>query len=510
MPMTRTPGPPTPYWLTSASSPQFPGLRASTTADVVIVGGGITGLTTAYLLAKRGVRVVVLERHRCASGETGRTSAHLTMVTDARLSELVKRLGRDHAQAVWDSGLAAIAQIDTIVREREIDAEFAWVDGYLHAPSQKDVHDDSLDVTADAALARELGFDAESMPAVPVMDRPGIRFEHQARIHPLKYVAGLADAITALGGHIYEQSDVQGFSEEPRSVTANGHTVSCDTVVLATHQPLGGFRSAASAMLFQTKLALYTSYVVAGRVPHGRVPDALWWDTGNPYRYLRVAPQGDHDLLIFGGEDHKTGQHDDTEQCYRRLEARLVTIVPEVELAHRWSGQVIETPDGLPYIGRTAEHEYSATGFSGNGLTGGTLSGLMIADAILGQPNPWTELFDPDRTALARGAWTYLKENADYPYYRIRDRFAGVATRSLRAVKRGEGGIVERHGAQVAVSRDAAGALTLHAAACTHMGCLVAWNQAERTWDCPCHGSRFATDGRVISGPATAPLAEAE
>jgi len=508
--MTRAPGPPTPYWSTSAPCPRFPRLGASTTADVVVVGGGLTGLTTAYLLAKKGVRVVVLERHRCAGGETGRTSAHLTMVTDSPLPELVRRFGRDHAQAVWDAGLAAIAQIDAVVREHEIDAEFAWVDGYLHEPHQKSFHESRVSLEDEAALALELGFDAEYLPAVPLIDRPGIRFENQARMHPTKYLAGLAEAITALGGRIYEESDVHAFTDVPRAVTANGHAVSCDTVVLSTHQPLGGFRSSASAMAFQTKLALYTSYVVGGRVARGCAPDSLWWDTGSPYRYLRVVPQRDHDLLILGGEDHKTGQHDDTEQCYRRLEAALVAIVPEIELTHRWSGQVIETPDGLPYIGRSARYQYSATGFAGNGLTFGTLAALLIADAILDQPNPWTTLFDPDRTALTHGAWKYLKENADYPYYRIRDRFAGAETRSLRAVKRGEGAIVEHHGTKVAVSRDAAGTLRLRSAACTHMGCLVTWNQAERTWDCPCHGSRFTTDGQVISGPASAPLAEIE
>jgi Rieske Fe-S protein len=271
-----------------------------------------------------------------------------------------------------------------------------------------------------------------------------------------------------------------------------------------------GLTGLAGATAFQTKLALYTSYVIAGRVPRGIVPDALWWDTADPYAYLRVEPHRDFDLVIFGGEDHKTGQQDDTMSCYRRLEERLTAILPDVEVMHRWSGQVIETPDGLPYIGQSAEHQYAATGYAGNGLTFGTLAGMMISDAILGRTNPWSELFEPSRKAVTRGLWDYVKENADYPYYLIRDRFTGADAQSLRAVKRGEGKIIERDGSKVAAYRNAAGAVTLRSAICTHMGCVVGWNAAERTWDCPCHGSRFTPTGDVISGPAEAPLANVE
>ena len=290
----------------------------------------------------------------------------------------------------------------------------------------------------------------------------------------------------------------------------NGSTVSCEDVVIATHNPLVGLAGLAGSTLFQTKLALYTSYVIAGRVSSGAVPDALWWDTSDPYHYLRVEPHQNFDVVIFGGEDHKTGQQDDTAACYRRLEERLTTIIPRVELTHRWSGQVIETPDGLPYIGQSADHQYAATGYAGNGLTFGTLAGIMISDAILGRSNPWAELFDPSRKALTRGLWDYLKENVDYPYYMIRDRFAGADAQSLRAVKRGQGKIIERNGAKAAVYRDQAGQVTLRSAICTHMGCAVGWNTAERTWDCPCHGSRFKPTGEVIAGPAEAPLSKVE
>ncbi len=498
-----------PYWSDSASVPTFPQIDRDVEVDVLVVGGGITGLTTAYLLLDSGTSVAVLERARCGQIDTGHTSAHLTMVTDTRLSELVRRFGRDHAQAVWDSGLAALAQIETIVQDRAIDCAFERVDGFLHAPNGATREDDQ-GFEEEATLANDLGFDATFVLDVPFAGGAGVRFDDQARFHPRKYLAGLVGAIRDEGGLIFEHSDAAEFDDDPLRVKANGHWVRARDIVLATHNPLVGTSNLARAAAFQTKLALYTTYVVAGLAPKGVVPDALYWDTADPYHYLRIEPHHDGDLVIFGGEDHKTGQVADTTACYDRLEKDLGARVPGISLTHRWSGQVIETPDGLPYIGRMADHQYAATGFGGNGLTFGTLSGMMVSDAILERRNPWTELFDPGRAAIRHGLWDYIKENTDYPYYMVRDRFAGAEGKSLRSVKRGQGRIIERNGAKIAAYRDAHGAVTLRSATCTHMGCTVAWNPAERTWDCPCHGSRFTPKGDVISGPAESPLPEPE
>ena len=500
----------TPYWSASLSSPVYERIDHDEHADVVVVGGGITGLTAAYELAMAGKRVVLLERAALGEIDTGHTTAHLTMVTDARLSELVDRFGRSHAQAVWDSGLAAIDRIDTIARRHAIDCHFAWVEGYQHAPFGSRQQDEAEQFRAEAALARELGFDAEFVDAVPLVGGPGLRVEGQARFHPRLYLAGLARAVVAAGGHIYEHSAVETFNAEPLGVTANGFAVTGDDIVIATHNPLAGLSSLPVATLFQTKLALYTSYVVAAQVPKGRVADALWWDTADPYHYLRVEPGADHDIVIFGGEDHKTGQVKGTPECYARLEAALRVLLPDTKVVARWSGQVIETPDGLPYLGRMGEHHFAATGFAGNGMTFGTLGGMLCADAVLGRANPWAELFSTDRKALGRSLWDYVKENADYPYYLARDRFAGVEGRSLREVRRGQGKIIDHEGQTVAAYRDEDGVLSLRSATCTHMGCHVGWNPAERTWDCPCHGSRFTPRGEVIAGPAESPLAPVE
>jgi glycine/D-amino acid oxidase-like deaminating enzyme/nitrite reductase/ring-hydroxylating ferredoxin subunit len=498
------------YWIDSASLPRFAKLTRDQHVDVVVVGGGITGLTAAYLLTTAGKSVAVIERGRCAGIDTGHTSAHLTMVTDKPLSDLVDEFGRDHAQAAWDAGLAAIARIDSMIRKHRIDCAFAWVEGYRHRSWTDDERGEHDRFAREAAVASDLGFDATFVEEVPGRGGPGVRFDGQARFHPRKYLAGLARAVRDAEGQIYEHTNADGFLEDPLRVKIGGRTLTCEDIVLATHNPLVGVSGMVSATVLQTKLALYTSYVIAGRAPRGTVPDALLWDSSDPYHYLRTEPHRTFDLVIFGGEDHKTGQVESTTACYDRLGRTLASFLPAVQVTHRWSGQVIETPDGLPYIGRTADHQWIATGFAGNGMTFGTLGAMIAADGILGHRNPWTDLFDPERSAIRRGARQYLVENKDYPYYLIRDRFAGAQGRSLRAVKRGRGVVIERAGAKVAAYRDESGAVTLRSATCTHMGCLVGWNDAERTWDCPCHGSRFQPDGSVLSGPAETPLAKVE
>jgi glycine/D-amino acid oxidase-like deaminating enzyme/nitrite reductase/ring-hydroxylating ferredoxin subunit len=505
----------TPYWQAHAQVARFASLADDLRVDVVVVGGGITGITAAYQLSREGRRVALFERARCVSIDTGHTTAHVTCVTDRRLTALIRELGDDHARAVWDAGLAALAEIGDTIHREAIACDFAWVPGYLHAPVESrsdDLAAAAEELRKEAEAAARLGFDATFVETAPYMNRPAMELADQARLHPRKYLAGLLARIEGHGAQVFEQSAVEEIAPQPDStfaVRVNGHTVTCDHVVIATHNPIVGASSMVSASLLQTKLALYTSYVIGGRVDRGRVPDALYWDTSEPYHYLRIQPERDHDYVIYGGEDHKTGQADDTHACYARLEASLRRLMPGIKVTHRWSGQVIEANDGLPFIGETAERQFAATGFAGNGITFGTLGGMMAADAILGRANPWRELFDIDRTRLRGGLWNYLTENKDYPYYLVRDRFAGAEGKSLRAVRRGQGKILDLDGQRVAAYRAADGSVSIRSATCTHLGCTVEWNGAEQTWDCPCHGSRFDTSGQVISGPAESPLAEA-
>jgi glycine/D-amino acid oxidase-like deaminating enzyme/nitrite reductase/ring-hydroxylating ferredoxin subunit len=486
--------------------PRYPALHRNLTVDVAIVGAGITGLTTAYLLKRAGRTVAVIDRGRCGGVDTAHTTAHVTCVTDSDVSELVDHFGKDHAQAAWDAGLAAIAEMDTIVTDNAIDCHWARVPGYKFAALTADADKERGRLQREASLASELGFDARFLDAVPFFNRPGVEFGGQARIHPGKYLAGLAALVHGGGSYVFEETESEEVADDPLAVKAAGGTINCDYVVMATHTPLAGKTNIASATLLQTKLYLYSSYVIGGRVPKGTIPDALYWDTADPYHYLRLDPHPDFDYVIFGGEDHKTGQSTDTEACYQALETSLQRLIPRIDVTHRWSGQVVETNDGLPFIGETSARQFTATGFAGNGTTFGTVAAMMACDAALGRRNPWDQLFDTGRTKIRGGAWDYLKENKDYPYYMLRGRLAGPDAPSLRELRRGEGRIVEIDGERLAAWRSDSGAVTLLSPICTHMGCIVGWNTAESTWDCPCHGSRFRPSGEVLSGPAESPL----
>jgi len=497
----------TPYWLASTTSPSFPNVSKALTVDALVVGAGITGVTTAYLLQRAGMSVALVERGRIGRIDTGHTTAHLTNVTHVRLNELVENFGRDHARAVWDAGAAAIEQIEENSKREKIDCEFTRVPGYLHAPVASDGETDPKKFRDDAELANEFGFDAAYLDSVPHMQRPGVRFSNQAKFHPLKYLFGLGQRIPSANSFVFEESEVGEFDEEKRRAKVNGHWINYGLAILATHNPLTGESGVISGMTFQTKLALYTSYVVGARIPRGAVPVASFWDTGDPYLYLRIDRKGDEDYAILGGEDHKTGQVEHTENRYQRLEEKLRQLAPGAIIDHHWSGQVIATNDGLPFIGESSPGQFIGTGFAGNGMTFGTLTAMMAADWAAQKKNPWSELFSPSRKKLKGGAWDYLKENADYPYYLLKTRLALPEGGSLSALAPGEGKILKLNGRKMAVYRDPGGKVEKRSAVCTHMGCIVRWNDAELTWDCPCHGSRFRTDCCVISGPAESPLA---
>ncbi|MGH8048031.1 MAG: FAD-dependent oxidoreductase [Chthoniobacterales bacterium] len=488
-------------WNDTSLSLEFPTLHDAVAVDVLIVGGGITGLTTAYLLKQAGRRVAVVDQQDIGGGETSHTTAHLTHVTDARLHELAGKLGNDAARAFWESGRAAIEQIGSLAEELDVDCEFRKVPGYLFAAEEKDAEAESKTLKEDARLAADFGFDATWIGSDPMFHRPAVRFANQAKFHPLRYLASLAKAIPGDGSHVFSKTSGSGINEAKHELRTGHGTIRYKTLVAATHVPIQGETGTLAAALFQTKLAAYSSYAIGAKVP--ATPAALFWDTLDPYHYWRFDDEEDGSFVILGGEDHKTGQEEDTESRYENLEKLLREKFLKAKLTHRWSGQVIETPDGMPFIGEVSERQYLATGFSGNGMTLGTFSAMLLRDLITDRKNPWTDLFDPHRKRLA-GAWDYLRENKDFPVYFVKDRLA--ATEDLADIKRTTGGIVKINGKKCAVYCDEHGKRTVRSAICPHMGCLVAWNPAEKTWDCPCHGSRFTATGDLIAGPAEAGL----
>ena len=529
----------TPYWLETAPEVSFPGISADLQGygtgsagselqvDVLVVGAGMTGLTAAWLLRKAGKRVAVVDRGRVAGGESGHTTAHLTVVTDVFLKDLVHKFGRDHAEAAWDAHGAAIEQLRAIAKEIGVDCELRQVPAFL-VVAEDAPKADAAELQEEAGVLRELGFPGEYVAAGPtlgaVQGRPGIRYANQWKFHPVKYLRALATAFVEAGGFLFEHTEAHEFHSDPTRVktrstseaeagaeTNGGCTVAYEDLVLATHNPLTGQAGFLSQTLLQTKLALYSTYAVEGRAAAGSLPEMLWWDTGKPYLYLRVDRTDAGDVIILGGEDHKTGQdmEGDPEARFARLETKLRKMVPGVVIERRWSGQVIETVDGLPYIGEMhagkLERQFVGTGYSGHGTSFGTLAGMMARDVIVDGASPWTDLFAVERKKLS-ATWDYLVENKDYPFYLAKGLLSRGGKSDVEILQPGEGAVVRQDGHKVAACCDDAGERHVLSPICPHMGCTVAWNAAERTWDCPCHGSRFQPDGKVFSGPAESDL----
>ncbi len=495
-----------PVWIDDTPIPKFPKLQRNIRADVLVVGAGVTGITVAYLLKKAGSTVALIERERVASIDTGHTTAHLTYVTDVQLQQLVRNFGEDHAQAAWDAGAAAIDEIERIVEEERIECEFARVPAYLHAQVGASSEKEASSLRKEADRAAKFGFDATYLDSAPYFNLPAVRFANQAKFHPRKYLRSLIATIPGSGSHVFEKSAASEFDAKKHRVKVNRNWISFDRVVIATNNPLVGLASVPAATLLQTKLSLYTSYAFGARVPIGTIPEGVFWDTRDPYDYLRIDKRSGFDYVVFGGEDHKTGQKRNTKRAYTRLLARLKKIIPQARVDHRWSGQIISTPDGLPYIGENAERQFVATGYCGNGITFGTVAAMMASDWAAGRKNPWTKLFAVDRKKIKGAAWNYFRENKDYPYYMIKDRLARPEADSVRELRPGDGMIIGRRGKKVAAFRDPKGHIHRLSPVCTHLGCLVRWNPSESTWDCPCHGSRFKPTGEVIAGPAEEPL----
>lgn len=495
----------TSVWM-HTSPPTFPSLAAATMADVCVIGAGIAGLTTAYLLAQAGKAVIVVEDGTIGSGETGRTTAHLTAALDDRYVEIARLHGPQGARLAADSHRRAIDLMETIVTREKIACDFERVDGYLFVPAGQplDLLQQELAATEQAGLD-----DVKLVPRAPLPffdTGPCLHFPRQAQFHPLKYLAALAQCITAAGNRIFTATHAATIESgcPCRVTTSTGAVISADAVVVATNTPIN------DRVTIHTKQAPYRTYVVGLQIPAGSVPHALYWDTLDPYHYVRVAarPGYPDEVLIVGGEDHKTGQADATDERFVRLETWTRERFPMTnELVFRWSGQVMEPVDGLAFIGRNpldAPNVYLATGDSGNGMTHGTIAGQLITDLILGRENPWATLYDPRRKTL-RAAREFLRENVNVAA-QYTDWITGGEVESVDEIVPGTGAILRRGPTKVAVYHDATGAVRQYTAECPHLGCVVGWNTTEHTWDCPCHGSRFDRFGKVVNGPANTDL----
>jgi glycine/D-amino acid oxidase-like deaminating enzyme/nitrite reductase/ring-hydroxylating ferredoxin subunit len=490
-------------WHSGVKVPKYRRAGKSMRVDVCVVGAGIAGLTTAYLLAREGKSVAIFDEGPIGSGQTGRTSAHLASAIDDRFVEIERLHGKKGARLAYQSHAAAIDTIERISREEKISCDFARIDAFLSGtPSDPP---DFLD--RELAAAHRAGFTpAEKLPKGGLDNGPCLRFGRQARFHPLRYLVGLAGAIQRMGGRIYtgqRVKDVQGSDPKKktpgRAQLAGRIRATADSIVVATNTP----SPINDWFGIYTKQASYRTYVIGAAVPRGAVQDALHWDTADPYHYVRVQRlPGPKDLLLIGGEDHKTGQFPESGAPYARLESWARQKFPMMErIRYRWSGQVQEPADGLAFIGRALtdkENVFVATGDSGMGLTHGTIAGLLITDLILGRENPWEKLYDPSRKILNK---EFVRENAN-ALAQYTDLITGGDATSVDEIPAGHGAVIRNGLSKIAVYRDPASKVHRHSAICTHLQCVVQWNPVEKSWDCPCHGSRFDPFGKVVMGPA--------
>ncbi|WP_353642483.1 FAD-dependent oxidoreductase [Mesorhizobium sp. WSM2239] len=493
-------------WMEHPMDQDGPQLVGDSATEVLVIGSGIAGLSCAYELVCSGHQVAVVDRGRIGRGMTARTSAHLAFELDDFFEELRSLRGEDVCRQYYESQSAAVDRIEDICRQEAINCDFARVDGYFVPVEEKDI--DYLRKELDAA--RAAGFtDAEWVEngPGPWRSNPAVRFPRQGRFHPLKYLDALAEALRRRGATLCAESPIVGLDEKDgqvRAKTGTGGIITAAHVVVATNSPFH------LRIPIHTKQAPYRTYVIVGPIPKGAAPDALIWDTLEPsYHYVRIHPGRDEDMLIVGGEDHKAGEADDMDERLYRLEVWARERFPELgPISHKWSGQVFEPSDYVPFIGKSPGYErvYLVTGDSGEGLTAGVAGALLIRHLIDQGASPWSDVYDPDRLMM-RGAIEFAKENLHAAKHWAA-HLGGGEVRSVDDIPPGEGALVRIDGKMTAAFRTDEGDLKLCSASCTHMGCVVRWNPFEQCWDCPCHGSHFSADGEPLQGPAFEPLSK--
>ena len=492
---------------TDVERPTFPKLEKSISTEVCIVGAGIAGLSCAYMLALEGKKVVVVDAGRVICGETQRTTAHISDVVDDSYQEVERIYGQEKMRLVKESLTSSIKKIESIISTESIDCDYSRLDAFLWLdPKLQEKNANFLQKEKQASTAA--GFEniefIESLSTISGSP-PALRFPDQAQFHVVKYLNALCAALTRMDVQIFQDTRVEKVDPKtgPQLTLNNNTTITAKDVIIASNGPIIDFA-------IQTKQASYRSFVIALKVPKGAVPDGLYWDTEEPYHYVRKQKLDTSDtkeLLIAGGEDHRVGENNDAEQRFTNLidwTRKMFNVTGEI--AYKWSGQVYEPTDALGFIGEDPElgkHIYVVTGDSGMGITNGTIAGMLLTDLIMGRENPWTEIYSPARQTI-KALGTYIGENAhSLSHYKDLVLAKTVKENEIAA---DDGGIIEQNGKKVAAYRNPEGHLTLVSPLCTHLGGLVCWNSCESSWDCPVHGSRFTAEGEVIYGPADGDL----
>jgi glycine/D-amino acid oxidase-like deaminating enzyme/nitrite reductase/ring-hydroxylating ferredoxin subunit len=492
-------------WMDVNVAPAATLLDGNKTCDTVVIGAGIAGISTAYELAINGQKVIVIDRGPIAGGITARTTAHLAPLCDDLTSEMIRLRGDDISRAFYESHAAAVDRIEEIQKKEAIACDFRRLDGYLfQAP---DTDPKMIDEELDAV--RKVGAPVHRLVGVPLAGcdgRHALRYPRQATFHPLKYLASVAEKIIARGGKFFDGTTVTAIEEKDDGrvvVKTERGTIEAAAAVVATNSPISDL------FALHSNMAPYRSYAMAFDIKHGTLTDALYWDTLDPYHYIRLQPGDKSDHVIVGGADHKSGEVDDAVVRFEALEAWARNLIPQLgNVTHRWSGQLLDTIDYAAFIGRNPGNKniYVHTGDSGQGMTHGVVGAMLNSALILGQPARWSEVYDPNRKTLS-AAGNFLKENVT-AITNFAEYLAPGELSSLDELEPGRGAIVRKGLTKVAAYREKSGQLHARSAACTHIGCHLHWNSFETCWDCPCHGSQFAVDGTALNAPAIAPLVE--
>lgn len=481
------------YFKEQAPETNYPRLQGTVETDIAIIGGGITGLTAAYLLQRAGRSTVVVEADRIGGGATGSSSCHLTTSIDLSFAQAVDRYGEERATMIADSRRAAIDLIASLAGEMLTDCHFRRLDGYYYAEEAQHVDhvEDEFKRSQQAGLSVSL---TQEVP-LPFAVHNAVIFHQQARFNSQAYLHGLAQLYEQVGGRIFEQSRISEVEQEERLISSAGGQIRYQQLIMATHLPL-------LIDVLQTLNYPYRSYIVTARVANPPA-DALYWDQHDPYFYTRLVEE---DKILVGGADHKTGEQEAGHDYFQDIKDYIRARYEVISFDEEWSAQFYEPADGLPYIGESPFKDiYVATGYSGDGLVYGTLAGMLLSDQLGGRENAWADLYDARRFRPLKSGKNFVQENLDVAGHLIGDRFredqGGLPAR-------GEGKIMSVDGEKLAVATDDDGQTHYLSPVCPHLGCYVAWNTMEKTWDCPCHGSRFEADGQVICGPALNSLAK--
>ncbi|MDA7026018.1 FAD-dependent oxidoreductase [Bacillus sp. CLL-7-23] len=494
------------FWRDSTHLPTFQNLTDDLNTDVTIIGGGITGITTAYMLTQKGYRVVLLDADRILNGTTGHTTAKITAQHDLIYDELISHIGMENARLYYEANLEALSFIKHLVQGQNISCDFEEQDAVIYTTEEASVKK----MTKEHEAYQKLGIDREMIHDLPVaIDiKAGLVMKNQAQFHPLDYLKHLTETIQQRGGQIFENTAAQEIKagDHPKVITRNGQTIMSDYVLCCTHFPFHDKKG-----FYFARLEPSRSYILAIK-PKSPYPDGMYLSIDQPSRSLRSVMINGEKMVLVGGESHKTGQGKETMQHYQALESFAESVLGVEDIPYRWSTQDLMTLDKIPYIGPIGKGEKRilvATGFKKWGMTSSTLAAQIMTDHITNESNRYQEIFKPARFHANPSVKKAISFNTDVAKHFVEGKLEPPLGKA-DGLANDEGAVVSMKGKRTGAYRDQNGSLHLVDTTCTHMGCEVEWNDGERTWDCPCHGSRFSIDGDVIEGPAVLPLKKPE